>query len=135
MLISILVTGVFLVLGAWGLLAGWGTDRLTSLIASPENPSFVLARHYWGNGWVLVLLALLNSVLAAAIAGNSGATRVWFGMARSGSLPRTLAKVHPKYKTPVNGVKLQIFLDLCRRVGARLVDRACQRNSSSWGRC
>ncbi len=31
-------------------------------------------------------------------------------MARSGSLPRALAKVHPKYKTPVNGVKLQILL-------------------------
>ena len=44
---------------------------------------------------MLVLLALLNSVFAASIAANSAATRVWFGMARSGSLPRTLAKVHP----------------------------------------
>lgn len=109
-LISILVMGVFLVIGSWGLLSGWGVDRLPGFIASRENPTFVLAREYWGGAWVLVLLALLNSVLAAAIAGNSAATRVWFGMARSGSLPRALAKVHPKYKTPVNGVKLQILL-------------------------
>lgn len=109
-LISILVMGVFLVIGSWGLLSGWGVDRLPGFIASQENPTFVLARGYWGGAWVLVLLALLNSVLAAAIAGNSAATRVWFGMARSGSLPRALAKVHPKYKTPVNGVKLQILL-------------------------
>lgn len=117
MLISILVAGVFLVLGAWGLLVGWGTNDLTSFIASRENPTFVLARRYWGNGWVLVLLSLLNSVIAAAIAANTGATRVWFGMARSGSLPRALAKVHPKYKTPVNGVKLQIFLTFAVGLG------------------
>lgn len=117
MLISILVAGVFLVLGAWGLLVGWGTNDLASFIASRENPTFVLARHYWGNGWVLVLLSLLNSVIAAAIAANSGATRVWFGMARSGSLPSALAKVHPKYKTPVNGVKLQIFLTFAVGLG------------------
>ncbi len=31
-------------------------------------------------------------------------------MARSGSLPRAFVKVHPRHKTPVNGVKLQILL-------------------------
>jgi amino acid transporter len=109
-LISILVMAVFLVLGSWGLLVGWGTDKLPGFINSRENPTFVLARQYWGDGWVIVLLALLNSVIAAAIAGNTAATRVWFAMARSGSLPRAFARVHPKYKTPVNGVKLQILL-------------------------
>jgi amino acid transporter len=116
-LIAILVMGVFLVFGSWGLLTGWGTDKLQGFIDSRENPTFVIARHYWGTGWVLVLLALLNSVIAAAIAGNNAATRVWFGMARSGSLPRMLAKVHPKYKTPVNGVKLQTFLTFAIGLG------------------
>jgi amino acid transporter len=46
----------------------------------------------------------------AAIAANNAATRVWFAMARSGSLPHALAAIHPKYKTPINGVKLQTFL-------------------------
>jgi amino acid transporter len=96
---------------------GWGTDNLAGFINSRENPTFVLARGYWGGAWVIVLLALLNSVIAAAIAGNSAATRVWFGMARSGSLPRALAKVHPKYKTPVNGVKLQILLTFAVGLG------------------
>ncbi len=109
-LIAILVMGVFLVFGSWGLLVGWGTDNLPGLINSTENPTFVLARRYWGGAWVLVLLALLNSIVAASIAANNSATRVWFGMARSGSLPRALAKVHPRYKTPVNAVRLQIIL-------------------------
>ena len=109
-LISILVMAVFLVLGSWGLLVGWGTDKLSGFINSRDNPTFVLARHYWGGAWVAVLLALLISIIAAAIAANTAATRVWFAMARSGTLPRALARVHPKYKTPVNGVKLQILL-------------------------
>jgi amino acid transporter len=109
-LISILVMAVFLVLGSWGLLVGWGTNNLPGFINSQENPTFVLAREYWGGAWVIVILALLNSVIAAAIAGNTAATRVWFAMARSGSLPRVFARVHPRYKTPVNGVKLQILL-------------------------
>lgn len=116
-LISILVVAVFLVLGSWGLLVGWGTDKLPAFINSKENPTFVLARQYWGGAWVIVLLALLNSVIAAAIAGNTAATRVWFAMARSGSLPRALAKVHPKYKTPVNGVKVQILLTFAVGLG------------------
>jgi amino acid transporter len=109
-LISILMMAVFLVLGSWGLLLGWGTDKLPGFINSGENPTFILAREYWGGAWVIVLLALLNSVIAAAIAGNTAATRVWFAMARSGSLPQVFARVHPRYKTPVNGVKLQILL-------------------------
>ena len=116
-LIAILVMGVFLVFGSWGLLVGWGTEKLPGFINSAENPTFVLARRYWGGAWVIVLLALLNSVIAAAIAGNNAATRVWFGMARSGSLPRALAKVHPRYKTPINGVKLQVLLTFAVGLG------------------
>jgi len=104
---SILLMGVFLVLCSWGLLLGWGTNEVRGFLGSEVNPTFVIAKNFWGGGWVIVIFALLNSMIAVAIAGNNAATRVWFAMARSGSLPRSLSKVHPKYKTPVNAIKLQ----------------------------
>jgi amino acid transporter len=109
---AILFMGGFLVLCSWGLIVGWGTDDVRTFAGSVENPTFVLARRLWGHAWILVLLALLNSMIAVAIATNNGATRVWFAMARSGSLPRALAKVHPRYQTPVNAVILQAIVTL-----------------------
>ena len=47
-LISILVMGVFLVLGSWGIWRAGVPDKLPGFINSRENPTFVLARGYWG---------------------------------------------------------------------------------------
>ncbi|MEP7109878.1 MAG: APC family permease [Ferruginibacter sp.] len=107
---SIIAMGIFLVFCSWSILIGWGTDHIDSFVAAQENPAFILARKFWGNGWVIVLFALINSMLAVAIACNNSATRVWFAMARSGSMPSLLAKIHPKFQTPQNAVYLQTIL-------------------------
>jgi len=114
---AILLMGGFLVLCTWGLLLGWGTEEIRAFVESGQNPTFVLARKFWGRAWILVPLALLNSMIAVAIASNNAATRVWFAMARSGSLPTSLAKVHPKYRTPVNAVSLQAFVMFAVGIG------------------
>ena len=59
-----------------------------------------------------MLFAFLNSVLAACLATANVGTRMWYGMARSGSFPKALAKVHPTYKTPVNAILVQLALSL-----------------------
>jgi amino acid transporter len=97
-LLAILIMGGFLVLCTWGLLLGWGTDEIKTFVESGENPTFVLARKFWGHAWILVPLALLNSMIAVAIAGNNAATRVWFAMARSGSLPGPLSLSIPDWR-------------------------------------
>jgi amino acid transporter len=114
---SILIMGAFYVFNAWALLIGWGTTDVDSLVGSSENPIFVLGKRLWGAGWILVLLAVINSIFAVCIACSNAATRVWFGMARSGSLPRSLAKVHPVYKTPVNAVYLMALVTLAVGLG------------------
>ena len=55
---------------------------------------------------------MVNSILAVSIASTNAATRVFFAMGRAGSLPRALARVHSRYRTPTNAVWLQTFLTL-----------------------
>jgi amino acid transporter len=115
---SVLVMIVFLVLTVWGYLIGIGTDDVAKIKASEAFPVFELAKRVWGKAWVLGPLAMLNSALAATAACFNGGTRTWYGMARSGSLPQALAKVHPLRKTPDNAIHLMLG---CQLLSALLV--------------
>jgi amino acid transporter len=114
---SILCMGVFYVFCSWAVMVGWGTHAVAGLVASTENPCFVLARKLWGKGWILVFVAVLNSILAVSIAGTNAATRVFFAMSRSGALPALLKEVHPLYRTPVNAIRLQTAITLAVGLG------------------
>ncbi len=60
---------------------------------------------------------LLNSALAVTIASTNVTTRMWYSMARSGALPRGLAKLS-SHKTPVNALLLQTVISLVVGLGA-----------------
>jgi amino acid transporter len=109
---AIVLVGVFMVISSWGLVVGWGTDRVGTLAGSPGFPPFALARQLWGGAWIVVLAAFLNSVLAVSVACTTASSRMWYAMARSGSLPRWLAYVHARYRTPVAGVAAQAVIAL-----------------------
>jgi amino acid transporter len=109
---TILIIGVYLVFTSWGLLVGWGTRDVRTLIDSKEMPPLVLARRYWGPAWVLILFALTNSMLAVAVASSLVSTRMWYAMARCGSLPAPLGRVHPRFRTPVPAIALQTVMTL-----------------------
>ena len=72
---------------AGGKPTGWGTADINGFTGSSELPAFVLGHRFWSHAWILVLIALFNSALAVAIATTNAATRIFFGMARSGALP------------------------------------------------
>jgi amino acid transporter len=42
----------------------------------------------------------------------NASTRMWYSMARAGSLPSWLTVLHPKYRTPVNALKLEAAITL-----------------------
>jgi amino acid transporter len=117
---AVLLMGAYLVFTSWGLLVGWGTNRVADFVACPEVPAFVLARRFWGAGWILVLFALINSMVAVAVATTLVSTRMWYAMARSGSLPRQLADLHDKYKTPVNAISFQTLVTVVCGIGMGL---------------
>ena len=118
---TIVIMGTFLVFTAWGILVGWGTLDVQAVTAAKDKPPFelplVLARRFWGPGWLLVLFALLNSMVAVSVATGLVSTRMWYAMARSGSLPAWLAAVHARHQTPVNAVAFQTVLTLLVGLG------------------
>lgn len=114
---SLLIMGAFYLFCSWGIMVGWGTNHVNSLVNSSENPAFVLAKHLWGAIWILVFLAVINSIIAVSIATTNASTRVFYGMARSGSLPSWLTAVHPRFRTPVNAVWLQTVITLLFGLG------------------
>src|ERR1700759_4389411 len=104
---SLILIGAFYVFCAWGLQIGWGTDRLTALANSPTAPPFGLADRLWSGCSIIVLIALVNSGLGVCIACTTSSTRTVFGMARTGALPSSLARVSKGFGTPVTAGLLQ----------------------------
>jgi amino acid transporter len=97
---SCLVIGLFYVLGTYAGDVPFGPGKFASFGAlNGGSPWIQLARDVWGIGWVIALLAILNSTFANGNAGTLATTRTWFAMARVGLLPRPLAATHPKYRS------------------------------------
>ncbi|HVB75971.1 MAG TPA: APC family permease [Ktedonobacteraceae bacterium] len=114
---SIILLGVFLIFVTWAIIIGWGTNNISSLPGSSELPAIVVSKRVWGPVWWLILFALLNSTIAVVMACSNMGSRMWFAMARSGSLPKVLTKVHPVYKSPVNTIILQLVVNLVTGLG------------------
>jgi amino acid transporter len=116
-LLSTTLTGVFFVVCSMAILTGWGNSQIATFAHSTEAPVILLAKRLWGAAWVVVLLAVVNSILGVAIAGNNAATRVFFAMGRARSLPATLDYVHPRFQTPRNAILLQTFITVAIGLG------------------
>jgi amino acid transporter len=111
-ILSITIVGIFLVIVFYGLITGFGVADVSKVTASAELPALALAHNLWGSLWWVLLVAFVNSVFAVCLATANVSTRMWYGMARSGSFPKFLAKVDPKYKSPTNAILLQMALSL-----------------------
>jgi amino acid transporter len=113
-ILSILIMGAALVFISWGVGVGWGVDHINSLVTADEteNPGFILGRQVWGGAWILVLLAVANSIFAVLISSMNASTRMWYRMAHVGALPKFLGEIHPTHRTPVNAIWFQTALSL-----------------------
>jgi amino acid transporter len=109
---SIVITGLMLVVVIWGQIIGWGTSDIAKLPTSSELPALVIAHRVWNGVWFVALLAMFSSVMAASLACQNVATRMWYGMARSGALPHVVATVDHKRKTPTVALGLQFLLSM-----------------------
>jgi amino acid transporter len=111
-ILSCVLIGVFYLVCYYAAMVYFGPN----LAADPKNGFFFfnggdpwdgLAGKVWGPVSILVLLAIVNSAFANSSAGANAASRVGFALGRVGILPRALAQIHPRYKTPHIAVHVQ----------------------------
>jgi amino acid transporter len=112
---SALAIGIFYVLCSYAWVFGAGFDNFVDQ-ATGADPWRNLGKVFWGAGWVVVFLAICNSIAANSNAAMNAATRVFYSLARNGLAPHTLGRTHSKFKTPsvaiiwLTGISLLISL-------------------------
>jgi amino acid transporter len=99
--------GLFYVITTYAMTVYFGPDRFAKFGASGEASWDGVARASFGLLWVLVFLAVINSTIANANACANVSTRTAFALARIRVLPRLLATLHPRHRSPVAGITVQ----------------------------
>ena len=97
---SAIAIGLFYVLCAYAWVFGAGFDNFVHQATTNADPWRNLAKVFWAGGWVLVFLAICNSIAANSNAAVNAATRVFYSLARNNLAPRPLGRTHPRFKTP-----------------------------------
>jgi amino acid transporter len=92
--------GIFYLIASYAWVYGAGIDTFLNQATATADPWRALAKVFWAGGWVLVFVAIVNSIIANSNAGFNAATRVFYAMARNGAAPHPLARTHPRFRTP-----------------------------------
>jgi amino acid transporter len=106
---SAIAIGLFYILCSYAWVFGAGFDNFVEQ-ATGADPWRNLGEVFWSSGWILIFLAICNSIAANSNAAVNAATRVFYALARNGLAPRPLGRTHPEFKTPnVAIIWLSIF--------------------------
>src|SRR3954470_7520655 len=96
---SAIAIGLFYVLCAYAWVFGAGFNNFVAQ-ATGADPWRNLGKVFWSSGWILVFLAICNSIAANSNAAVNAATRVFYSLARNGLAPKQLGRTHDRFKTP-----------------------------------
>jgi amino acid transporter len=96
-----LAIGVFFFFTAYASDVFYGPGRMSGFLGYGNgDPWLALSKVVWGGGWVVLLIALLNSSLACANSSGIAATRTLWSMGRIKTLPAAFARTHRRWKSP-----------------------------------
>ncbi|HEY7197877.1 MAG TPA: APC family permease [Gaiellaceae bacterium] len=96
---SAIAIGLFYMLCSYAWVFGAGFDNFIKQ-ATGADPWRNLGKVFWGTGWILIFLAIVNSIAANSNAAVNAATRVFYSLGRNRLAPHPLARTHPQFKTP-----------------------------------
>src|SRR5205085_9695605 len=97
---SAIAIGIFYVLCSYAWVFGAGFDNFVKQATTNADPWRALAKVFWSTGWIIVFIAIVNSIAANSNAAVNAATRVFYSLARNGLAPRPLGRTHKQFKTP-----------------------------------
>jgi amino acid transporter len=107
---SALLIGIFYLVASYAWVYGAGFNGFVNSATATADPWRALAKIFWAGGWVLVFIAIVNSIIANSNAGFNAATRVFYAMARNGAAPAPLARTHPEFRTPHVAIIVNTFI-------------------------
>jgi amino acid transporter len=96
---SAIAIGIFYVLCSYAWVFGAGFNTFVTQ-ATGADPWRNLWKVFWGTGWIVVFLAICNSIAANSNAAINAATRVFYSLGRNRLAPHQLARTHRQFKTP-----------------------------------
>lgn len=109
-LVTLLAMGAIFVVQTW-----IATDLAAGMGFKSADTAFYEIAELAAGGWLATLTAVATALawgVAVAITSQAAVSRLLFGMARDGQLPKVLAKVHPKHNTPYMSIYLVAVLSL-----------------------
>ena len=109
-LVTLLVMGAIFVVQTW-----IATDLAAGMGFKSADTAFYEIAELAAGSWLATLTAVATALawgVAVAITSQAAVSRLLFGMARDGQLPKVLARVHPTHNTPYMSIYLVALLSL-----------------------
>nr|WP_269803042.1 APC family permease [Pseudomonas uvaldensis] len=109
-MLTLLVMGAIFVAQTW-----IATDLAAGMGFKSADTAFYEIAELAAGSWLATLTAVATALswgVAVAITSQAAVSRLLFGMARDGKLPKVLAKVHSKHNTPYVSIYLVAVLSL-----------------------
>jgi amino acid transporter len=120
-LLATLLIGVLYVFTTYAVDVAFGPAKFATFTTGTGAASWEgMARSLYGIFWFFVFLAIVNSTIANANAGINVSSRTGFALGRVGALPRQLAVLNVKHRSPVVAIVVAFVVTVAVTLGLGL---------------
>jgi amino acid transporter len=120
-LLATLLIGALYVFTTYAVDVAFGPSKFATFTTGTGSASWEgMARSLYGIFWFFVFLAIVNSTIANSNAGINVSSRTGFALGRIGVLPRQLAILNVKHRSPVNAIVVAFVATIAVTLGLGL---------------